>query len=58
MFFCQEVSDHEEGEDADGEEEDFDMAGDETSDESDSEELEEKGTVVCSKTGRYVLAPF
>ncbi|XP_041637095.1 kinesin-like protein KIF21A isoform X2 [Cheilinus undulatus] len=39
------VSDHEEGEDADGEEEDFDMAGDETSDESDSEELEEKENV-------------
>ncbi|XP_070785480.1 kinesin-like protein KIF21A [Enoplosus armatus] len=38
-------SDHEEGEDADGEEEDFDVAGDETSDESDSEELEEKENV-------------
>lgn len=45
---CQEGSDHEEGEDADGEEEDFDMAGDETSDESDSEELEEKGKTTAS----------
>ncbi|XP_070847961.1 kinesin-like protein KIF21A isoform X2 [Chaetodon trifascialis] len=42
---CQEGSDHEEGEDADGEEEDEDMVGDETSDESDSEELEEKENV-------------
>ncbi|XP_030575668.1 kinesin-like protein KIF21A isoform X2 [Archocentrus centrarchus] len=41
----QEGSDHEEGEDADGEEEDFDMAGEETSEESDSEELEEKENV-------------
>uniref|UniRef100_A0A8C9XWJ3 Kinesin family member 21A n=1 Tax=Sander lucioperca TaxID=283035 RepID=A0A8C9XWJ3_SANLU len=41
----QEGSDHEEGEDADGEEEDFDMAGDETSDDSDSDELEEKENV-------------
>uniref|UniRef100_A0A8C4EJD6 Kinesin family member 21A n=1 Tax=Dicentrarchus labrax TaxID=13489 RepID=A0A8C4EJD6_DICLA len=40
-----EASDHEEVEDADGEEEDSDMAGDETSDESDSEELEEKENV-------------
>nr|XP_046234853.1 kinesin-like protein KIF21A isoform X2 [Scatophagus argus] len=40
-----ECSDHEEGEDADGEEDDFDMAGDETSEESDSEELEEKENV-------------
>ena len=45
----QEGSDHEEGEDADVEEEDSDMAGDETSDGSDSEELEEKG-----KANRYV----
>ncbi|KAG8005713.1 Kinesin-like protein KIF21A, partial [Nibea albiflora] len=50
FFMCvlicrQEGSDHEEGEDADGEEEDFDMAGEETSDESDSEELEEKENV-------------
>lgn len=54
LLCCQEGSDHEEGEDADGEEEDFDMAGDETSDESDSEELEEKGTTSCSKTRHYV----
>uniref|UniRef100_A0A3B4UGC7 Kinesin family member 21A n=1 Tax=Seriola dumerili TaxID=41447 RepID=A0A3B4UGC7_SERDU len=40
-----EGSDHDEGEDADGDEEDFDMAGEETSDESDSEELEEKENV-------------
>ncbi|XP_038594438.1 kinesin-like protein KIF21A isoform X2 [Micropterus salmoides] len=40
-----EGSDHEDGEDADGEEEDFDVAGDETSDGSDSEELEEKENV-------------
>uniref|UniRef100_A0A3B4XGE8 Kinesin family member 21A n=1 Tax=Seriola lalandi dorsalis TaxID=1841481 RepID=A0A3B4XGE8_SERLL len=40
-----EGSDHEEGEDADGDEEDFDIAGEETSDESDSEELEEKENV-------------
>uniref|UniRef100_A0A7N8WXQ3 Kinesin family member 21A n=1 Tax=Mastacembelus armatus TaxID=205130 RepID=A0A7N8WXQ3_9TELE len=38
-------SDHEEGEDANGEEEDFDIAGEETSDGSDSEELEEKENV-------------
>ncbi|XP_067346551.1 kinesin-like protein KIF21A isoform X3 [Channa argus] len=41
----QEVSDHEEGDDADGEGEDFDMVVEETSDESDSEELEEKDNV-------------
>uniref|UniRef100_A0A7N8XMD3 Kinesin family member 21A n=1 Tax=Mastacembelus armatus TaxID=205130 RepID=A0A7N8XMD3_9TELE len=41
----QEGSDHEEGEDANGEEEDFDIAGEETSDGSDSEELEEKENV-------------
>uniref|UniRef100_A0A7N8YFC5 Kinesin family member 21A n=1 Tax=Mastacembelus armatus TaxID=205130 RepID=A0A7N8YFC5_9TELE len=40
-----EGSDHEEGEDANGEEEDFDIAGEETSDGSDSEELEEKENV-------------
>jgi len=39
----QEASDREEGEEADGEEEDFDIPGDDTSDDSDSEELEEKG---------------
>ncbi len=55
LFMCalvrfQEGSDHEEGEDADGEEDDFDMAGDETSDDSDSEELEEKGKVNRSET--------
>lgn len=33
--------------DADVEDEDFDVAGDETSDESDSEELEEKGKISC-----------
>lgn len=54
LLCCQEGSDHEEGEDADGEEEDFDMVGDETSDESDSEELEEKGRTSCSKTSHYV----
>uniref|UniRef100_A0A8C3B1W7 Kinesin family member 21A n=1 Tax=Cyclopterus lumpus TaxID=8103 RepID=A0A8C3B1W7_CYCLU len=41
----QEGSDHEEGEEADGEEEDFDIPGDDTSDDSDSEELEEKENV-------------
>uniref|UniRef100_A0AAQ5X3F2 Kinesin motor domain-containing protein n=1 Tax=Amphiprion ocellaris TaxID=80972 RepID=A0AAQ5X3F2_AMPOC len=41
----QEGSDHEEAEDADGEDEDFDMAGEESSDESDSEELDEKENV-------------
>uniref|UniRef100_A0A4W6E4U6 Kinesin family member 21A n=1 Tax=Lates calcarifer TaxID=8187 RepID=A0A4W6E4U6_LATCA len=45
LLYHQEGSDHEEGEDADGEEEDFDMAGEETSDDSDSEELEEKESV-------------
>uniref|UniRef100_A0A3Q3JAJ6 Kinesin motor domain-containing protein n=1 Tax=Monopterus albus TaxID=43700 RepID=A0A3Q3JAJ6_MONAL len=40
----QEGSDHEEGEDVDAED-DFDMAGEETSDESDSEELEETENV-------------
>uniref|UniRef100_A0A8D3BCJ5 Kinesin family member 21A n=1 Tax=Scophthalmus maximus TaxID=52904 RepID=A0A8D3BCJ5_SCOMX len=45
LLHHQEGSDHEEGEDADGEEEDFDLAGEETSDESDSEELEEKENV-------------
>lgn len=40
----QEGSDHEEGEDADAEEDEYDLAGDEMSGEdSDSEELEEKG---------------
>lgn len=43
----QEGSEHEGGMDADVEDEDFDMAGDETSDESDSEELEEKGKISC-----------
>lgn len=49
VWHHQEGSDHEEGEDADGEEEDFDMAGEETSDESDSEELEEKGRIHLCK---------
>uniref|UniRef100_A0A3Q1HSB5 Kinesin motor domain-containing protein n=1 Tax=Anabas testudineus TaxID=64144 RepID=A0A3Q1HSB5_ANATE len=40
--FCCHQEGSEEGEDADGEEDDFDMAGEETSEESDSEELEEK----------------
>lgn len=48
-MFYQEGSDHEEGEDADGEEEDFDIVGDETSDDSDSEELEEKGRIKCNR---------
>lgn len=43
LLIPQEGSGHEDGEDADGEDEDFDLEGDETSDESDSEELEEKG---------------
>lgn len=43
VFVQQDGSDHEEGEDADGEEEDFDMAGEDASDESDSEDQEEKG---------------
>lgn len=39
----QEGSDHDEGEDADAEEDEYDLAGDETSEDSDSEELDEKG---------------
>lgn len=43
-FVCfQEGSDHDEGEDADAEEDEYDLAGDETSEDSDSEELDEKG---------------
>lgn len=47
LLFFQEGSDHEEGEDADAEEEESDV-GDETSEDSDSEELEEKGTASCT----------
>lgn len=54
----QEGSDHEEVEDADGEEEEFDMAGEETSDESDSEELEEKGTINHNKASHLCTAFF
>ena len=53
LLHLQEGSDHEEGEDADGEEEVFDVAGEETSDDSDTEELEEKGKVII-----YVQKPF
>lgn len=43
-FVCfQEGSDHDEAEDADAEEDEYDLAGDETSEDSDSEELDEKG---------------
>lgn len=43
LLFCfQEGSDHDEGEDADAEEDEYDLAGDETSEDSDSEELEDK----------------
>lgn len=43
-FVCfQEASDHDEGEDADAEEDEYDLAGDETSEDSDSEELDDKG---------------
>ena len=51
----QEGSDHEEGEEADGEEEDFEMVGEETSDESDSEELEEKGKHTVLMYGLFSL---
>uniref|UniRef100_A0A672IG79 Kinesin family member 21A n=1 Tax=Salarias fasciatus TaxID=181472 RepID=A0A672IG79_SALFA len=43
--FCSEGSDHEEVEDADGEDDDSDVAGEESSEESDSEELDEKENV-------------